>query len=431
MTATNTVAPTAILVSLQSPVHDLDESTASMRELQHLVNGLGIHVCATISQRRTDPRGAFALGSGKLEQLRQMLDERRAAFDAEILLIVDGALSPGQQRQLVRELEVEVLDRTQVILRVFKERARTKTARLEIELAELRYELPRVRDDLSLGSRQGGGGGRGEKGHSNIELRKQQLKKRLADLKGELESSAHLTVTRQSRRGLLSRVALVGYTNAGKSSWMRALTGADVLIEDALFATLDTTVRALHPPAVPPVVVADTVGFMRNLPNELLASFQSTLAEALDAELLLVLVDAADPLWRSQLETTHDVLRRVQGDAIPKLTLLNKVDRISETDRQEILSELPDAHFVSVHAPNDVAFVHDQITRFFAGALIESEFLVPFQLGALRAEIWRHGHVLTESSDAQGVRLVVRAQASDLVRWQAALTKPGDERVGI
>lgn len=416
-----TAAPTAILVSFQSPINHPDETRASLRELEHLVNGLGIHVHATLSQRRTDPRGSFALGSGKLEELRQLIDERRSLSGAEPMLVFDGPLSPGQQRQLVRELGVEVLDRTQVILRVFKERARTRTAQLEIELAELHYELPRVRDDLSLGSKQGGGGGRGEKGHSNVELRKQQLKKRVASLQDELEALASLKLTRQARREQVSRVALVGYTNAGKSSWMRALTGADVLVKDALFATLDTTVRALHPPAVPPIVIADTVGFMRNLPNELLASFQSTLAEALDAELLLVLVDAADPLWRSQLDTTHDVLRRVHADAIPRLTLLNKADRIAETDRHEIRAELPDAHFVSVLHPDDVAQVRTEIARCFAGALVETELVVPFDLGALRAEIWRQGRVLTEHCDTEGARLRVRAQKSDLVRWQQVL----------
>lgn len=420
---------TAILVSLQSSSHHPDDSLESLEELEHLLASLGVRAVATITQHRTEPRSNVVLGSGKLEGLRQMLQQQ--PDDSATIVVFDGQLSPGQQRNLAQELEVEVIDRTQVILRIFELRAKTRSAKLEIELARLKYELPRVRDETA-GQRQSGGGARGGKGHTAAELRKQQLRKRLAALEFELETVSNLHQTRRLRRRAASRVALVGYSNAGKSAWMSALTGAEVSVEDRLFVTLDTTVRTLHPPVVPSIVVADTVGFLRNLPNELLASFRSTLAEALDAQLLLLVLDGAQPLWRSHLATTEEVLRQVHAEDIPRLVLINKCDRMTPSDEQSIAESesLKGALCVSAYTQEDVERVRRHIVAFFAGRLTRSELSVPFECASLRAEIWRDAQILEERYDELGMHLTVLAEASRLSSWLQQLSAPREEDDG-
>lgn len=399
---------------------------ASVAELAHLLKGLGVRIGPVLHQRRTEPRGPATLGAGKLEELRQLLEAEREAREGPIVLVFDGELTPGQQRHLHREFQVEIIDRTQVILRVFGQRARTRTAQLEIELAELLYEAPRIRDEEAVGAKQAGGGGRAAKGHTSVELRKQQLRKRIAQLKQELSAAATMQQRRRKRRAQVSRVALLGYTNAGKSSWMRALTGADVEVKDALFATLDTTVRTLHPPTTPRIVIADTVGFLRRLPNHLLASFHSTLDEALDAELLIIVLDGSDPEWRTHLETTHDVLRAVDADDIPRWIIVNKRDRMTEEARTELSLEHPDAPCVSAQSSADVASVRRRITQFFEARLDEARLLVPFDKASLRAEIWDTARVLEEHSDEAGTHLRVLAEAEQLERWRAQLPRRPD-----
>lgn len=412
---------TALLFALQPQSQDDDETRASLDELEHLLRGLGVHVGPRIVQHRDAPAGPLVLGAGKLEELRELLDAERERAPGHVALVFDGELLPGQQRSLAREFDVEVLDRTQVILRVFAQRARTKTAQLEIELAQLQYEAPRIRDDDAIGTRQAGGGGRAAKGHTSVELRKQQLRRRVAAIRQELDTAADHQRVRRQRRQQVSRVALVGYTNAGKSSWMRRLTGAEAYVQDALFATLDTTVRVLHPPATPRIVVADTVGFLRNLPNHLLASFRSTLDEALDADLLCIVVDGADPEWAAHLETTRDVLSQVDASDIPLLVLVNKLDCMNDAERAEIEQALPEAVFVSSRSDADVVKVRARIVDFFDERLQEAELLIPFALSAMRAEIWDNARVVSERYDETGGHLVVRADEAQLAQWRQRL----------
>lgn len=421
--STQDAPPIALLFAVQPPQQDEDETLASLAELAHLLKGLGAHPVGTLVQRQNQPSGTMVLGAGKLEELRDMLDAARERTDGHVVLIFDGELTPGQQRNLAREFDVEVLDRTQVILRIFSQRARTRTAQLEIELAELQYESPRIRDDEALGDKQAGGGGRGAKGNTNVELRKQEIRKRLAFLKEEIRKAEKSQAARRERRQQVSAVALVGYTNAGKSSWMRALTGSAVLVQDALFATLDTTVRQLHPPTQPSIVVADTVGFLRNLPNHLLASFRSTLDEALDADLLVIVIDGSDPEWQAHLETTRGVLAEVNADEMPTLYLVNKIDRMAPEAVDTVRAQLPNALFVSSRSADDVSTVHARIVEFFDSRLTQVELRVPFSQAALRAEIHGNARVLSESFDEHGALLVVRADSASLTKWQTRLAQ--------
>ncbi len=413
----------ALLFTLQTPVQTEAEVAASLAELDHLLRGLGVDVGPRVIQQRSSPAGILVLGSGKLDELRELLERESEQTDGHLVVVYDGELTPGQQRALTRELDVEVLDRTQVILRVFAQRARTRTSQLEIEFAQLTYESPRIRDDDAIGQKQSGGGGRAAKGHTSVELRKQQLRYRLATIRQELNAAQALQKKRQLRRQQVSRVALVGYTNAGKSSWMRRLTGADAVVRDALFETLDTTLRVLHPVTTPRIVVADTVGFLRNLPNHLLASFRSTLDEAIDADLLVLVVDGSDPEWAAHLATTQDVLDQVDALGIPQLVLVNKSDLMSQEQRASIQEQIPDAVFVSSRSSDDVDAVHRRLVTFFEQALDEREFSVPFENGALRAEMWDKARVVSERCDEEGCHLVVRGQSHLLSQWQERLQR--------
>lgn len=419
--STHEAAPIALLFSVPSPQQSEQDVSASLSELAHLLKGLGADPRGRLVQRQNQAPGPKVLGSGKLEEMRALLEAEQETTKGKVLLVFDGELSPGQQRNLAREFDVEVLDRTQVILRIFSQRARTRTAQLEIELARLSYEAPRIRDDEALGDKQAGGGGRAGQGNTSVQLRKQELRKRLAELRLEIEKAERSQSARRQRRQNVCAVALVGYTNAGKSSWMRALTGSTVLVRDALFATLDTTVRQLHPSTHPSIVVADTVGFLRNLPNHLLASFRSTLNEALDADLLVIVIDGSDPEWEAHLKTTREVLEKLEARDLSVLYLANKLDQMSAEDRVILKEKLPDALLVSSRSPEDVSMVHESIVAFFDQQLSEEEFRIPFSQAALRAEICANARVLSESFDESGGVLRVRADEPSLSRWRAQL----------
>src|SRR6185503_6122355 len=244
-------------------------------------------------------------------------------------VIVDHDISPSQARNLERATGAQVLDRTGVILEIFHRHAHSREAKLQVEMARLKYVAPRLRESSGGDARQQGAGA----GESDLELDRRKIRDRLAELKEQLDEIQRGNEQRRYARRDQLRVALVGYTNAGKSSLMRALTGNDALVEDKLFATLDTTVRALQPSTQPRVLVSDTVGFIKKLPHDLVASFRSTLDEALEASLLLFVVDASDPTYESQLEVSRNVLREIGAEVVPSRLLLNKIDRVSEADR--------------------------------------------------------------------------------------------------
>jgi GTPase len=409
----------AILLAAQLPAHTDHEVRVSLDELASLLKGLGIIPLSRLIQKRPEASSSWVLGAGKLEELAELARSQGSEEGQPPVVVFDGELSPGQQRNLEKALETEVFDRTEVILRTFARRAQTKTARLEVELARLNYEAPRARDESALDV-QAGGGGRGSKGHSNLELRKQLIRKRVAQVRQELERETSLRSTRRTRREDTPVVALVGYTNAGKSSLMRALTGADAYVENQLFATLGTTVRAL-PDSQPRILVADTVGFIRNLPNHLLASFRTTLDEALDADLLLHVVDGSDPEWRTQFAVTREVLEEVDASRIPSLIVFNKIDRVDAETRASLVADYPNALCVSAHAPDDALVIRKALEAFFEADYAEATLEVPFAQGQLIGEIHARARVLSQSYTADGSVLSVRAQADLLEGWRDKL----------
>jgi GTP-binding protein HflX len=335
------------------------------------------------------------------------------------VIVVDHELSPRQLRNIERATSAEVLDRTGVIIEIFHRHASSRPARLQVEIARLTYVAPRLRE-TGGGERQRGGVGQRGAGESALELDRRKIRDRISELKTELAAIDGESKTRRAKRQEALRVALVGYTNAGKSSLMRALTGSPVLIADKLFATLDTTVRALWPESRPRILVSDTVGFIKKLPHDLVASFRSTLDEALEASLLLQVVDAADPVFRAQMQVTREVLDEIGAGDVPWLLVLNKIDKVDPIEREALLKEFPAAQLVSAKDPADVHRLRDAIIGAFEAAMTEVELVVPYNAGSAIGEIHKL-HVISESYEGDGVHYRVRAPESAIERIRVML----------
>ncbi|MBF1165560.1 MAG: GTPase HflX, partial [Dechloromonas agitata] len=371
------------------------------------------------------------LGVGKRQEIHHYVNHE-AECEIEAIL-VDHEISPSQARNLEKEVGCEVMDRTMVILEIFHRNARSRAARAQVEIARLGYMAPRLREAAKLAGPQGrqrsGVGGRGA-GESATEMDRRKIRDRIAELQLEIVAMEAERKTqrarRQERQGLAS-VALVGYTNAGKSTLMRALTGSEVLVANKLFATLDTTVRVLHPESVPRVLVSDTVGFIKNLPHGLVASFKSTLDEALDAALLLHVIDASDPGFERQLAVTDAVLAEIGADELPRLRIFNKIDHVGDAAaeaecRAALQASYPDCVVMSARRPDDVARLHRAIVDFFQRNLVEAELFLPWSAQQLRREIYANCQVLAERADEAGAFFQVRGEPAtlDSLRQQLA-----------
>ncbi len=412
----------AIVAAVQlSSVSDA-EFEASLTELRQLAKTLGFEVVGTFTQRRARFDTAAYFGLGKREELRLMREQ--AAAD---VILVDHEISPSQAQNLEKAAGCEVMDRTTVILEIFHRHANSRFARAQVEIARLGYMAPRLREAAKLAGPQGrqrsGVGGRGA-GESHSELDRRKIRDRIAALQEELDGMGleHKTqrARRQEREGL-ARVALVGYTNAGKSTLMRALTGSEALVADKLFATLDTTVRALHPESVPRVLVSDTVGFIKNLPHGLVASFKSTLDEALEASLLAHVVDASDPGFGRQLAVTEEVLDEIGAQDVPRLLVFNKIDRAGDAavqaEREAALhAQYPGCIVMSARRQGDVAKLREAIGAFFQRRLVEAELFLPWSEQKLRGQIFATCTVLEERADGEGAFLRVRGEPEDVNR---------------
>lgn len=448
---TKSPIPRAILVGVQVAGVDDVAHAASIEELGLLVKTLGYEVMGTISQKRDEIDGATVLGKGRLEELaaitggtgvvgsmavqrkskaRERFEDadgkkptaRQVEPDPEAqpkpeFVIVDHEISPNQARNLERATGAQVLDRTGVIVEIFHRHAHSREAKLQVEMARLKYIAPRLRESSAAGERQQGYGA----GESDLELNRRKIRDRLAELKEQLDDILRDNDQRRSARRDQLRVALVGYTNAGKSSLMRALTGSQVLVADKLFATLDTTVRALQPETRPRVLVSDTVGFIKKLPHDLVASFRSTLAEALEASLLLFVVDASDPTHESQLEVSRTALREIGADIVPSRVLLNKIDRASETDRSALHAKHPDAILLSANSPEDVATLRETIIAFFEAAMVEDQLVLPYAKQGLLNDVYENARVLSEDFDSTGRIMKVRGLPGAVARLRRTL----------
>jgi GTP-binding protein HflX len=333
----------ALLVALQLPNRSSAEVQSSLDEMASLAYSLGGEVVGQIVQARTQIHPAYYFGRGKLDEIKLTL--KNDEIDA---LLVDNQLSPKQTQNLEKILECEVLDRTQVILEIFAKNARTREAKLQIDLAQAEYLLPRLVGLWKhLDRERGGIGASRGTGEKQIEKDRQFLRQRITRFKSQLERVEKERNTQKQRRSNCLSVSLIGYTNAGKSTIMNALTNSGLLVEDRLFATLDSTTRLLEEDSRPKILLSDTVGFINNLPHEVVAAFRSTLSTVKDADLLLQIVDASDNV-DEHLKTTAEVLEDLDALCIPILKVFNKIDRISPTRLLMLEKMYPDAVFVSV-----------------------------------------------------------------------------------
>jgi GTP-binding protein HflX len=279
-----------------------------------------------------------------------------------------------------------------------------------------------VKPAAAASGKAGGVGAKGS-GETSLELDKRRIRDRLKELRTELASIGDEHQTRRARREHELTVALVGYTNAGKSSLMRAMTGIDVLVADKLFATLDTTIRPLYPDTRPKVLMSDTVGFIKKLPHDLVASFKSTLDEAACASLLLFVVDASDPSFRSQLDVTRTVLAEVGATDIPSLVVLNKQDRLGSDERAALKAEYPDAFFLSTRSKDDLQALRARIMRFFERDMVDEELHIPFTAQGVVAEIRAKMRILSEAYDAEGLTIRVRSTPENLASIKKKLAR--------
>lgn len=426
----------AVAAAVQLPnVSDI-EFESSLAELRELAKTLGYTVVNTFVQKRASFDTTAYLGVGKREEIRCYVNNDSGSDEPEEIaihpddhdisaLLVDHEISPSQARNLENEVGCEVMDRTMVILEIFHRNARSRAARAQVEIARLGYMAPRLREAAKLAGPQGrqrsGTGGRGA-GESHTELDRRKIRDRIAELQQEivaLEAERKIQRARRQERQGLASVALVGYTNAGKSTLMRALTGSEVLVANKLFATLDTTVRALHPESVPRVLVSDTVGFIKNLPHGLVASFKSTLDEALDASLLLHVIDASDPGFERQLAVTQHVLEEIGAHDVPRIRVFNKIDHVGDATAQTecettLRARYPDCVVMSARRADDVARLRQKIVEFFQQNLVEAELFLPWSAQQLRGAIYTNCQVLAEHSDNEGTFFRVRSESATI-----------------
>ena len=397
------MAERALIVGAFTEANARTEATSLLEELEELVNTLGVPIIDRMLVHHREQHARYLIGSGKAEEIVARAKEQQLD-----IIIFDNELSPSQQRNWEKLAGIAVIDRQEVILDIFGQRAQTREARLQVELAMMEYSLPRLTQAWSHLVRQGGGiGARGE-GETQLEQDKRRVRVAIDRCKRELVDvrAARATQRKDRKRTPVPNAAIVGYTNSGKSSLLRRLTGADVLIEDKLFATLDTTTRKISLPNKQPLLLTDTVGFVRKLPHRLVEAFNATLEEATMSDFLIHLLDASQPEVMEFHTTTMKVLAELGADHKPTLTVFNKIDRTPEPATLAALRRhFPDALFISVHTGEGLPELVERMAELVAAGSVTRELLIPQSEGALLARIQRQARVLQTAYEGDSVRL--------------------------
>ncbi|MFC4906515.1 GTPase HflX [Actinomadura gamaensis] len=397
----------------------------SLRELALLAETAGSQVLEGLTQRRSRPDAATYIGSGKAEELRDVV----IATGADTV-ICDGELAPSQLRHLEEIVKVKVIDRTALILDIFAQHAKSREGKAQVELAQLNYLLPRLRGwggNLSrqVGGRAAGGvgiGGRGP-GETKIELDRRRIRTRMAKLRRQIAEMGKARDTKRGerRRNMVPAVAIAGYTNAGKSSLLNRLTGAGVLVEDALFATLDPTVRRATTPSGRAYTLADTVGFVRHLPHQLVEAFRSTLEEVTDAHLVVHVVDGSDPEPERQIDSVREVFREIGADSLPELIVINKADAADPLAIARLQRREPHSVVVSARTGQGLDELRAAIERDLPTLAREVRVLLPYERGDLVTAVHDRGEVLKQEHEAAGTVLLARVPedlAGELARYE-------------
>ncbi|WP_285664174.1 GTPase HflX [Actinorhabdospora filicis] len=394
----------------------LDEAENSLKELAALAETAGSEVLDGLIQRRSRPEPATFIGKGKVSELRDVVAE--AGADT---VIADGELTPSQLRALEQEIKVKVIDRTALILDIFAQHAKSREGKAQVELAQLQYLMPRLRgwgETLSrqAGGRAGGqGGGVGLRGpgETKLETDRRRIRTRIARLRREIAEmrTARDTKRTNRHRHLVPSVAIAGYTNAGKSSLLNRLTGAGVLVEDALFATLDPTTRRALTSDGRHYTLSDTVGFVRHLPHQLVEAFRSTLEEVTESDLVVHVIDGSHPDPASQVRAVREVLTEIGADALPEILVINKMDAITPDREIELRADYPDAVFVSAHTGAGIDKLRLVVEQALPQPAVEMTVCVPYVRGDLVSRIRQRGEVL--STEHRGDGTVVHARVDE------------------
>lgn len=404
----------------------LEDAEVSLRELAALAETAGSEVLDGVLQRRPNPDPATYIGSGKAAEVGELVK----ALGADTVIVNDD-LAPSQRRALEDVIKIKVIDRTALILDIFAQHAKSKEGKAQVELAQLEYLLPRLRGWGESMSRQAGGrvaggegiGSRGP-GETKIELDRRRIRTRMAQLRRQIKAMEPARAVRRERRLGMANVAIVGYTNAGKSSILNRVTGAGVLVENALFATLDPTVRRSQTPDGRAFTVSDTVGFVKDLPHQLVAAFASTLEEAANADLILHVVDASHPDPEGQIRAVHEVLADVPGASdVTELLVLNKCDVADHATVLQLRSRREPTIEVSALTGEGIPELLERIGELLPRPAVRVELVVPYTRGDLVSEAHTHGEVLDEAHEADGTHLVALVDAPLAARLEEAAVR--------
>lgn len=389
----------------------------SLEELERLVDTAGGVVIDQIVQKRDKPHPRFYVGPGKIEEIREQVEALEAT-----LVVFDDELSPAQVRSIESALDLRVIDRSQVILDIFAQRAQTKEGRLQVELAQLHYLLPRLTGKGVELSRLGGGIGTRGPGETRLEVDRRRIRQRIADLREQVEAVKKHRDHQRARRkkSLPPVVALVGYTNAGKSTLLTALTGAEVLAEDKLFATLDPTIRAVSDASGPGFLVVDTVGFINKLPHELVAAFQATLEEVVEADVIVHVADVSNPHFEVERRIVHQVLEELGAIGNPIVTAFNKIDLVQSQEALKALkARTPNSVLISAAQGQGLDELIEAIEEQIPDPLVTYELAVPYKDGQIVGWLHDNGKVLEQRYEGDMVHLSVEMPQSLIERVSA------------
>ncbi|WP_026766011.1 GTPase HflX [Selenomonas ruminantium] len=382
----------------------------SMAELERLADTAGAKVVATFTQRKEKPDAAFFLGRGKVNELAMEIQNLEAT-----LLILDDELTPSQQRNLERMLGVKVIDRTALILDIFAQRARSREGKLQVELAQLRYNLPRLSGQGLALSRLGGGIGTRGPGETKLEVDRRRIYSKIHDIEEQIDGMKKSRSLHRKRRkeSQIPLVALVGYTNAGKSTLLNKLTGSEVFAEDKLFATLDPTTRHLQLPEKQEILLTDTVGFIQKLPHTLVKAFRATLEEVQEADLLLHVVDCSNENLEAQIEAVVAVLKELEADGKPVLYVFNKADQLANPHIREQLLHGRDGVFISAMTGENLDALQRRIEGFFQESQVRMTLLIPYDEGAAVTKLHKLNAVVETAYEETGTKVEVRLPLSE------------------
>jgi len=408
----------ALLVGTGVGTRHLADAEASLAELALLADTAGADPVQSVLQRRDHPDPATYVGTGKVDELRSLAD----TLDIDVV-VFDDELTPAQQRNLEERLGRDVVDRVALILDIFAQHATSQEGMLQVELAQLRYRMPRLRGRGITLSQQGGGIGTRGPGETQLEVDRRRIQRRITKLEQDLERLGRTRATQRKarRRRGLPTVALVGYTNAGKSTLLNRITDADARVEDRLFSTLDPTTRRLRLTGGETVLCSDTVGFVRRLPHELVEAFRSTLEMVSEADLILHVVDGAAPGASAQIAAVHTVLDELQATDVPELLVVNKVD-IADPAAVRALIQGETALVASAATGEGVDKLLSAVGDRLRALATVVELLVPYERGDVLAGLHRDGEVLVEVHADAGTRVRARIDEAELSRYREFVT---------